>query len=332
MKPFRLTLANNATLTGIHHAAPPPGPGPGPGGPSPAPPTHRPLLVGLHGGSYSSSYFDADARHTAATASAALGVPFVAVDRPCYEGSTSLYPLPADTSFPEELGRWLHRFILPAVWAEFGAAAGCACVVLDCHSLAATGAIIAAALHAAEADTDAGAEGRGYPLGGMIISGFGSMLGDHVGQLDSPEPPPEVVVFPAATKDGMMLPPGTADPAIYEQSERLNKPMPFEERAALFTVWLPARWRSWAAAVRCAVMIGVAERDALWTGTEEHVRDFAAGFSSSVRVDGSLIRGAPHCIELSYWSQGWYARCFGFALECAASHAATLMGGAEDGH
>jgi len=31
------------------------------------------------------------------------------------------------------------------------------------------------------------------------------------------------------------------------------------------------------------------------------------------------VPGAPHAIELSYWGQGWYARCFGFAMECAAN-------------
>lgn len=314
MKPFRLTLGNNATLSGIHNIPPPS---------HSAGPKHRPLLVGLHGGSYSSSYFDADARHTAALPSDALGVPFVAVDRPCYEDSTSLYPLPEGSSFPEEFGRWLHCFILPAVWAGFGA--GCACIVLDCHSLGATGAIIAASTHATEPE-----EKRGYPLGGMVISGFGSMLGDHVGKLDSRDPPPKEVVFPPQMKDNMMIPPGTADPEIYKQGERLNKPMPFDERATLFTLWLPTRWKIWAADVKCAVMIGVAERDALWKGTEEHVKDFTAAFPNSVRVDGSLIKGAPHCIELSYWSPGWYARCFGFALECAVSHA--IAGGDEGGH
>jgi len=41
-----------------------------------------------------------------------------------------------------------------------------------------------------------------------------------------------------------------------------------------------------------------------------------------VHVEGSLLRGAPHCIELSFWAQGRYARCFGFAMECSASFSA----------
>jgi hypothetical protein len=69
-------------------------------------------------------------------------------------------------------------------------------------------------------------------------------------------------------------------------------------------------------------MIGLAERDQLWKGTDEHVKGFASAFSGSPRVDGSVVRGAPHNLEMSYWAQGWYARSFGFAMECAASFAA----------
>jgi hypothetical protein len=44
-------------------------------------------------------------------------------------------------------------------------------------------------------------------------------------------------------------------------------------------------------------------------------------FQEEFEVEGGLIRNAPHCLELSYWSQGWYARCYGWAMECAASFA-----------
>lgn len=57
----------------------------------------------------------------------------------------------------------------------------------------------------------------------------------------------------------------------------------------------------------------------MWKGTEEHLRELASAFTKSERVDGTIVEGAPHNMEMSYWARGWYARCFGFALECAAS-------------
>lgn len=66
-------------------------------------------------------------------------------------------------------------------------------------------------------------------------------------------------------------------------------------------------------------MIGIASHDRMWSGTKEHLDDFSDCFTKSVRVDGSVIRGAPHNMEMSYWSKGWYARCFGFAMESAVS-------------
>ena len=66
-------------------------------------------------------------------------------------------------------------------------------------------------------------------------------------------------------------------------------------------------------------MFALVEDDAFFKATEGEVETCTKAFKKSVRVDGTLMKGAPHCMELSYWSQGWYARCFGFALECSAS-------------
>lgn len=55
--------------------------------------------------------------------------------------------------------------------------------------------------------------------------------------------------------------------------------------------------------------------------SKEEVDVCLAAFKKSERVEGGLVQKAPHCLELSHWSVGWYARCFGWALECAASFA-----------
>lgn len=94
-----------------------------------------PLVVGLHGGTYSNQYYDVDLNHTAAIASNGAAIPFVAIDRPGYAGSSSISPDPEGSTYQESDGACLHQFILPALWAEFGAPNGCNSIVLFCHSL-----------------------------------------------------------------------------------------------------------------------------------------------------------------------------------------------------
>ncbi len=67
------------------------------------------------------------------------------------------------------------------------------------------------------------------------------------------------------------------------------------------------------------VMYALAEKDRLWTVSEQHVRDFAGASRGSPRVESGLVLDTAHCMELSRVGRGWYARVFGFALECAVA-------------
>ncbi|KAK0642212.1 hypothetical protein B0T16DRAFT_381439 [Cercophora newfieldiana] len=303
MESFTLTLANGATLTGLSNLPPA----------SASASKHRPLVVGLHGASYGATYFDVDAKHTALLTSNALSVPFVAVNRPGYLGSTSIYPLSASSSDPETHGAWLHKYILPALWKEFGLPQGCNSLVLHCHSLASPGGVIAASYHASSPDPE-------YPLAGIIFSGFGIHLIPDSGPKQDPDAPPvEFLEFPQQIKDAIMMPPGTCHPDVYTHHDRLNTRFPMQEVGDIHTVWLPRVRGEWAKDVKVPVMFGIAERDCYWEATREHVDGMRGMFRASPRVEGGVVRGAPHNIEMSYWAQGWYGRCFGFGLECAAS-------------
>ncbi|KAI3396887.1 hypothetical protein diail_11591 [Diaporthe ilicicola] len=314
MQAFKTTLPNGATLSG-HHCIP--------DGSSPAyaavDSSRRPLVVAIHGGTYCSTYFDADANCSAVLCSKGLGVPVVAIDRPCYQETSSFYPIPEGKTYHDVLAVQLHEYILPTLWKEYGQ--GCGSMILHCHSLATPSAVTLAGWYAQER-----AKGKtpAYPLSGLTISGFGSQNTPEIveqGKAPPPDPLPEWVEWPVDEKDDRMLERGLVDPAIYKQTKRLNNPMPYRERADCYALEVDDRWRKLCGAVEVPVMIGMAERDALWLGTEDHVREFAGFFSSSERVDASVVKGAPHCIELSYWAQGWYARCFGWALECATAYA-----------
>ena len=301
MQSFNLALPNGATVTGIRST---PSPRTGEA-------TRTPLIIGIHGGGYNSDYFHADAKHTAAIPSQLYGVPFVAFDRPYYGGTRPAGTVPIPADYPRETGTYVHRYILPALWKEYGA--GCSGVILLCHSLGCQQGIVAAALHAGETHPT-------YPLLGLVASGFGHRASSIFDSMPPMEPNhgPDHFLQSVAHKDQSMFRPGTVDAEVLKQSERLNHPIPVcEANSSRF--WA-AGWRDeWAGRVTVPVMFAWAELDFFFDGTKQHLQECVEGFRNSPRVDGSWVQGAPHCMELSHWSQGWYARCFGFALECAVA-------------
>jgi pimeloyl-ACP methyl ester carboxylesterase len=304
MQAFKLALASGATVTGIHNL------------PKGSSVRYRPLIVALHGGSYDCNYFDASPRYTASIASNAFGVPFVAIDRPCYGGTTSFLPVPEKSNFNRETGSWLHEYILPALWSEFGVSNNCTCIILLCHSLGAMGGIVAAAMHEKT-------KSPAYPLGGLVASGMGNEQPSATKQGPAPglDSGAEYSSMPYRIKDQVMFLPGTVDEEIVSQSERLNRPSPCVELQEYTKIWLPTWKQDWAAHIKSPVMFALVQDDVFFEAMDEQMEICTSAFKNSVRVEGSLVKGPPHCMESSYWSQGWYARCFGFALECSASFA-----------
>lgn len=304
MQPFQFTLCNNGTVAGVHSVPPS----------HAARDDHRPLVVALHGGCYDHHYFNATPKYSAAFVSEALGVPFVSIDRPSYGGTSSVLPIPDDSDFYQETGRWLHRYILPKLWSEFGVPNRCTCVVLLSHSFGVMGGIVAAALHAQD-------DAPLYPLAGLIANGMGNTQSPVI----TGAPPSflpiddDHALFPPDKKDKIMFKPGTVDPEILAHCERLNAVTPLTEVTQFPAMWLPVWKEKWAPLVKTSVMFCLVEDDPFFVVNEEEMGICLRSFRNSPRVDGSLVRAAPHCMELSYWSQGWYARCFGFAMECSAS-------------
>ncbi|KAJ4024592.1 hypothetical protein NW752_003159 [Fusarium irregulare] len=300
MQPFQLTLTNNGTVTGLHSIPPQLEPSP----------SQRPLIIALHGGNYDSKYFDATPNYSASNFSSFFKVPFVAIDRPSYRGTSSILPVPEGSNFHRETAIMLHRYIIPKLWTDFGQPNYCNCVVLLCHSLGVIGGVIVGALHAQE-------NAALYPLGGLIASGMGdkqsaSMKNNPVKvQLEGH------MQFDLDAKDATMFKPGSVAAEILEQTEALHVPAPLAETTTFPSVWLPVWKDEWASQVKAPVMFSLVDDDPFFVSDKKELDGCVRAFKNSSRVDGSLVVGAPHCIELSYWSRGWYARCFGFALECA---------------
>ncbi|KAI4265404.1 MAG: hypothetical protein LQ337_008989, partial [Flavoplaca oasis] len=138
MEYFSLQVAQNAVVTGLRTKVT-----------ASAPPKDTPLIVALHGGSYSAHYYDATPTYSAAPYSASLRVPLIAINRPGYKDSTALPDaIPEESTFLQEEGRYLHNEILPAVWKVYAAAYGASSIVILAHSLSVPMTIIAAALNA----------------------------------------------------------------------------------------------------------------------------------------------------------------------------------------
>ncbi|KAL3464009.1 hypothetical protein BJX64DRAFT_276188 [Aspergillus heterothallicus] len=215
----------------------------------------------------------------------ALGVPFISIDRPCYGGTSSFLPIPKDFDYAIETDTWLHRYILPTLWAEFGVPSQCNCIVLLSHSLGAIGSTVVGAMHAQDQE---GNKSTAYPLGGIIISGLGGQLIPSMVENPLPEPnaPPDHAVFPVAFKDALMFVPAWDRSSGYPS----------------------LHGGEWAAHIVAPVKFTLV--DCFWVGSEEHVRSCVEAFKKRSQVDGSLVRGAPHCLELSVWSQGWCAASF----------------------
>lgn len=175
---------------------------------------------------------------------------------------------------------------------------------------------MAAAMHAQD-------EKPFSPLGGVIASGLGDKQSPFMGtapRLHESVGPDHVLML-LDGKDRIMFRPGTVSQEVLNRSERLNAVSPSAELQDFVQVWFNTWKNDWAAHVVAPVMFSLVDDDPFFVTTEEELKNCMAAFEKSVRIDGSLVKGAPHCMELSYWSQGWYARCFGFAMECAASFA-----------
>lgn len=115
------------------------------------PQKETPLIVALHGGSYSADYYNATLVNSAPPYSTFLGVPFIAINRPGYKDSTALPDaLPEGRTFLQVEGRYFHNEILPAVWKAYAADYGVISIVVLAHSLSAPMTIVAAALNATE--------------------------------------------------------------------------------------------------------------------------------------------------------------------------------------
>lgn len=256
-----------------------------------------PLIIALHGGTYSSAYFDLPG-FSLMDRAVALGIPIVALDRPGY-GDTTPFP-PARATIANNAERL--DATIGEVWRrEGGKARG---IVLIGHSI---GGAIAVAI---------AARNPSWPLLGIAVSGVGLMTPEESNSQWAALPNIPMIDLPAALKDQVMFGPDwTFAPPMPELGHDSDAPVPRQELIDITSTWHSAV-RELAAKVRVPVHYRQAEFDRLWIVNADQVRGFGAAFMNSPRVDAALFDRAGHCIDFHRLGLAFQLEQLAFALSC----------------
>lgn len=262
-----------------------------------------PLVVALHGGTYTSEYFDI-AGHSLLDRAAERGVRVVALDRPNYGDST---PLESEDSIIMDNAEVLSRAI-GSIWAEQGGDAPG--VVLVGHSI---GGAIATAIAASQPD---------WPLLGLAVSGCLVRVPQESRGAWEALPPIPMIELPVPMKDHVMFgPAGTYDDDMPAASHPSNTLVPKAELLDITGGWIERR-----AEVSGQVTVPVHHRqgefDALWVTNQDELDEFRSGFSSAASVDTAIQPGSGHCIDFHRPSGEFQDSQLDFALDCASKASA----------
>lgn len=286
---FRLD-AGAYTLTGRRPGA----------GASRAPLPSHPLIVAIHGGTYTSAYFDVPG-FSLLDRAAALGFPIVALDRPGYNGST---PFPPDKATIADNAERLDDAIGRLWNARDDGAPG---IVLIGHSI---GGAVAVAIAARR---------PGWTLLGLAVSGVGLAVPADSAAAWAALPDLAMIDLPSALKDQVMFgPAGTFDPVMPERSHIADAPVPRAELIDITAHW-PGVVRSLAGKVAVPVHYRQAEHDRLWIVDRQQVAGFAAAFTAAPDVDGRLYPASGHCIDFHRPGEAFQLEQLAFALRCATT-------------
>jgi pimeloyl-ACP methyl ester carboxylesterase len=257
-----------------------------------------PLIIAVHGGTYSSLYFDVPG-YSFFSQAAAIGISIVAPDRPGYgesiELSESGSTLRGNAEF---LGRAIGE-----AWSRYrGSASG---IVLVAHSI---GAAISIFMAGAKLD---------WPLLGLAISGIGLRTPAGHREAWAALPPTYRVEIPPALKDQVMFGPvGSYGEDMPEASHIADVPAPKAELVDIVSTWHDAVIEA-AARITVPVHYRQGEFDGLWIVNEKEIAGFKDALVSAPYVDASLVKGVGHCIDFHRGGSAFHKQQLAFAMQCA---------------
>jgi pimeloyl-ACP methyl ester carboxylesterase len=262
----------------------------------------RALLVAIHGGTYTSKYFDTPSSSLFEFC-ASSGYSILALDRPGYGAATSV---PVDQLSFDGQVPVLQR-ALEVIWHTYGQQS--AGMFLIGHSI---GGMISLLL---------AAENPHERLLGMNMTGAGGLYNEQTkaafASLASDEPR---VMMDIAIKVMAMYGPAWSYPEeqAHYDPER-DVPTAAIELAEAQT-W-GARLPGVAAKVRVPVQFMVPEYDHIWRGDAEALGHVAGIFTAAPFVDMGIQRLAGHSVELHTLARAFYMKIFAFVEECILYHA-----------
>jgi pimeloyl-ACP methyl ester carboxylesterase len=265
----------------------------------PRPGSDVPLVVALHGGTYTSTYFDIPGYSLLGRA-AAVGIPIIALDRPGYKGST---PVPESESIILANAEVLDQ-VIGEIWEDHGRSLSG--VVLVAHSI---GGAVATALAARRPS---------WPLLGLATSGCLLKVPGDSREAWQALPKVPTIDLPSPMKDQVMFGPAwTYTEGMPAASHPADAPVPRAELIDITTTWI-ARVRETAAQVSVPVFHRQGEFDALWVTDRGQVEQFGEAFTAAPSVDAGLQPGTGHCIDFHRQSAAFQLAELAFALRCAA--------------
>ena len=259
----------------------------------------KPLVVALHGGTYTARYFDVAGSPEGSFMDVAIahGYPVLAFDRPGYGGSTPLKP--ADNTFER------HAALLSAAIEQAVSRFDAEQVFLIGHSIGGMIALMIAANRPR------------FPLIGVSATGMGAVIpsggaAEALGSL----PPDETVDLPYDQRDQVMFGPA----GTFREESRLSAhssyaPVPVRELIQA-PAWPREHLPTVAPLVQVPVHNALAEFDALWDSSAENVAAFAGMFTAAPFVDASVARDTGHCIDHHRAGYPLHLRQLAFAEEC----------------
>lgn len=259
-----------------------------------------PLVIALHGGTYSSKYFDIPGYSLLDRATAA-GVPVIALDRPNYVDSS---PLESEGSIIFANAEVISDAI-GSIWAEHGGSM--AGVVLIAHSI---GGAIA---------TKIAASSPSWPLLGLATSGCCVRVPEESKGAWASLPPIPMIDLPVPMKDQLMFgPPETLNSDMPAASYPSNTSVPKVELLDITGGWIEARAET-CALVTVPVFHRMGEFDHLWITSQDEIDTYKAGFTAAASVDAALQPGSGHCIDFHKPSAEFDDAELAFAKACAAA-------------
>jgi pimeloyl-ACP methyl ester carboxylesterase len=257
-----------------------------------------PLVVAVHGGGYTSAYFDVPG-YSLLDRAAALGVPIIAVDRPGYGGSSSV---PTNGSVFLANAEALEHLI-GELWRTHGA--GAAGVVLIGHSIGVP-ISLAIAAHTPE-----------WPLLGVAVSGCLLREPEHFAAIWASIPDLTLRSPDDQKATRMFGPDWTRRDDMPEAAYFANEPVLKAELVESSSSW-HSLFRDLAPRISVPVHLRIGEFDALWIADDEQIAEFAAALTSSPSVDAAFFPAAGHAIDYHRVGAAFQTQQLAFALHCAA--------------